>query len=82
MADLICYSPAKEGFNYRGESIGIGSDRALFYHKHIPGRYYRRSLPCINDSLCLCTFKSIEKAQELCDTINQNHNDDFKPLEI
>lgn len=91
-AKYICVAPSKEVFNINGKSLGFDPERALYYAYDI-GRHrvYRSAYPKepnyfdgkdINKTLRLFKYKSLKKAQQLCDEINAAYNDDFKPVLI
>lgn len=84
MKKFICYSQAREQFNYKGDSLGMGDQRALYYTPSVGrGRVYRSAYPePSSKNLKILTFDNEEKASSLCSRINEAYNDDFKPLEL
>ena len=83
----ICIAPSKEQFNVNGESLGMSGERALYYSESVgKHRVYRQSYPLepyywglkdINEDMKLFEFKNKEKAQKLCNEINEVYGDDF-----
>lgn len=83
----ICIAPSKEEFNIKGESLGMSGERALYYSKDVgKHRVYRQSYPIkpfylrgedCNAEMKLFEFKDKNKAQKLCDEINEVFNDNF-----
>lgn len=92
MIKYICWSPSKEQFNINGESLGMSSERALYYAKSIgKHRIYRSSYPLepeifngkdINQDLELLVFNTSIEAERLCTEINDVYNDDFIVKEV
>lgn len=84
--EYICIAPSKEQFNILGESLGMSGKRALYYHTDIGRtRIYRSKYPkalCFNKKLKLLKYKSLKYAQKICDLINTNYGDNFKPFEL
>ncbi len=84
MKKYICIAPDREEFNIYGKSLGMRGERALYYlkslHRH---RIYRNSYPVPNDKdFKLFEYKNKNRAQALCDEINQVYNDNFSVVEI
>ena len=80
----ICVTPDKENFNIRGESLGMSGERSLYYCSRFgKSRIYRSSYPIPHEkSFKLFEYTKREKAQELCDDINEVYNDDFLVVEV
>ena len=82
----ICIAKGKEQFNYKGESMGMGNDRALYYSRSLGrGRVYRSSYPTppVNpkNDFRLLSFVNQENAHVLCSQINAVYNDCFIAIE-
>jgi len=83
----ICHSAAKEQFDYKGISLGMGNERALYYSKSIgKRRVYRSSYPTppanpVNDFV-LFDFDDQDEAISFCNGVNIAYKDDFEPLEL
>lgn len=79
---FICHSKAKMQYDYLGNPIGMGDERALYYSKSIgKGRVYRSGYPNPSDlSFKPYEFNNQDKAQEQCNSINAAYNDDFAPM--
>jgi hypothetical protein len=78
---FICHSPAKEYFNVSGDSLGMGTDRALYYATSIGRRrIYRSDYPLTQKGFKLFVFTDKGKAQNMCDKINEANNDNFTPV--
>jgi hypothetical protein len=92
MVKYICLAPSKEQFNVKGKSLGMSSERALYYSNDIgKHRIYRNSYPLepymfnnknINEKLELLYFNTSIEAQRLCDEINSVYGDDFMVKEV
>lgn len=80
----ICVEKAKEVFNVNGESLGKGSDSALYYLKDLGRRrIYRQTYPTPQyKGLKLFTYKRKENAQKLCDYTNSIFNSKYEVFEI
>lgn len=76
----ICVAKRKELVNANGEKLGMSEERALYYSSDIgKRRIYRDSFPTPNyETFKLFKFNNIEKAQKLCDEINEAYNDEFE----
>lgn len=81
---FICVAPEKEDFNFKGEKMGtITPKRALFYYRPIgEDRIYRQVLDTNDGDMILHKFDTKEKAQELCDRVNEAYNDNFEVVEL
>ncbi|MFA5243672.1 MAG: hypothetical protein WC380_00090 [Pedobacter sp.] len=84
---FIAWSPAKEHFNFKGESLGMGGERAIYRAKNntdiSSDRRYRDSYPQNpSKNLTLMTYMSYESAKEDCDWINSAHKDTFQVKRI
>jgi len=81
----ICHAPGIEQFDYQMNSLGAGTDRALYYSKTIgKDRVYRSDYPTpppipVND-FELFIFDNKRSANIMCSKINKAYNDRFKPL--
>lgn len=92
MVKYIGFAPSKEEFNIKGESIGMSSERALYYASDIgKHRIYRSSYPLvpymfngkdINKTLKLLYFNTYDEAKEVVDEINNVYNDTFIVKEV
>lgn len=92
MAKYICFSPGKEQFDIKGNSLGISVDRAIYYAKSIgKRRIYRSSYPIepymfkgndINKDLELFIFDTRIEAQNVCDKVNNVYGDKFIVKEV
>lgn len=92
MVKYIGFSPSKEEFNIKGESLGMSSERALYYASNIgKHRIYRSSYPLvpymfngkdINKTLKLLYFNTYDEAKEVVDEINNVYNDTFIVKEV
>lgn len=80
----ICIQKSKEVFDVNGKSLGQSGDNALYYATSIGRRrIYRQSYPIPKfKGLKLFTYKKKEKAQELCDYINQFDNNNYEIMEV
>lgn len=83
----ICFAQGVEQFDFKGKSLGIGDDRALYYSKSIgKGRIYRSSYPTPpsnpKNDFVLYQFDNDNEASDMCSKINSAYNDVFKPHEI
>jgi len=77
------FAPAKEHFDYRGISLGMGNDRKIYYPKSVgKHRAYRSDANNPAKGLTLMTFSSKESAQKVADYTNENFNDNFEVREI
>lgn len=84
---FIIWSPAKEHFNFKGESLGMGGERAIYRPKGntdiSSDRRYRGDYPKESSkNLTLMTYRSAESAQEDCDWLNKSHKDTFQVKRI
>lgn len=79
-----CWQPAKEEFNCKGESLGMGDELAIYYDRAIGRRRnYRQTYPIpMYKGLILKTFKKKENAQELCDYTNKEFGNSFIVKEL
>lgn len=79
----FCWQAAKEEFNYKGDSLGMGEELAIYYCRAIGRRRnYRQSYPVpMYKGLALKTFKSKKNAQELCDYTNKEFGNSFVVVE-
>lgn len=83
MEKFICISDSKEVFNNENESLGMSGERVLCYMKSLNRkRVYRQSYPNSKKDMGMFEYKSKEKAQKLCGSINSAYNDDFYPKGI
>lgn len=82
MAKYICFSPAKEEFDFKGNSLGMGHARALYYATVIgKRRVYRSAYPVPSDKkFRLFEYKTERGAIDLCKEINEAYNDNFSPM--
>lgn len=79
MGRFICVSDEKPSFNYKGEAQGTIPKRGLFFHQQIGRRrVYRRDFDSPPAVFKLKVFVTKQQAQNLCNSINEAHNDDFK----
>lgn len=77
--NYICVSEDKVAKNFKDEIIGTTGKRALFYTPSIGRRkIYRRGFNEQSKKFKYLEFKSQEKAQEMCEDINETYGDDFK----
>jgi len=80
----FCWQASKEEFNYKGESLGMSDELAIYYDKTIGRRRnYRQTYPIpMYKGLVLKTFKSKKNAQELCDYTNEQFGNNFQVKEM
>lgn len=80
----ICFAKGVEQFDVKGNSLGIGHDRAIYYSRSIGRkRFYRNAYPNPNSSgLTLLTFGSEKGAKSVCDLTLEVHNDNFEVVNI
>jgi hypothetical protein len=72
-------SEPKEQFDHNGVSLGMSDKLAVFYSQEVGGkRYYRQSFSSPQKGLKLLAFKSIKKAEEVCNWINVFSGGTFK----
>lgn len=92
MVKYICFSPSKEQFDVKGNSLGMSGERAVYYAKSVgKHRIYRSSYPIepymfkgkdINKDLELLIFNTSIEAQRVCDEINDVYGDYFVVKEV
>jgi hypothetical protein len=72
MATYIITAEGKEEFDVNGKSLGVGEKRAVFYATKIGRRrLYRNYLANPAPGLRLLTYRSMKRAQEVCDRTNE-----------
>ena len=80
----ICFAQGVEQFDFKGNTLGVGHDRALYYSKSIgKDRVYRSGYPTppetpVNDFV-LFEFDNKRSANIMCNKINKAYNDVFVP---
>lgn len=79
----ICVAPSYQQFDINGNSLGQSGLRALYYNKKLHRqRIYRSSFPIPSfANFRIFAYKSKNKAQELCDLINDKQNENFRVVE-
>lgn len=77
---FIIWAPEKESVNFKGESLGMNPERALYasaFEYVSPDRRYRSDYPAKGKGLKLLTFNSEDQAKEECNFVNKVYNDSF-----
>jgi hypothetical protein len=84
---FIVFAKGVEQFDFMGNSLGIGSDRSLYYNKSIGRRrLYRSAYPLEKvlgtSHFVLYTFPTREEAQVQANHVNEVYNDNFVVQEL
>lgn len=84
MSKFFCWQASKEEFDYKGKSLGMSEELAIYYARDIGRRRnYRQTYPVpMYKNLVLKTFKRKQNAQKLCDYTNENFGNNFIVKEI
>ncbi len=83
MKKFIVTVEPHEQFNCKNESLGMSDKLAVFYSPSIgKHRIYRNSLDNPDKGLKLLEFDSQEKAQRVCDRINEISTNKYKVEEV
>ncbi len=77
----MCQSEEKPAYDHEGKEIGVDRKRVLCYNVSVGRkRIYRVGFLEIAKGMRILFFEKEANAQDLCDTINKEYNDDFKPV--